>query len=73
MAISKALNFVEYAGKDQELRSLCNSVTSKHKLFETLGFNSSEFEEAVNMHLVKCQTYEEAEVYQQIKTWFNLL
>ena len=73
MALGKALEFVRKAGNDPELRDFCHSAASKEELLEALGFHEGEFEDAINMELVKCQTYEEAEVVQQIKLWFSLL
>ena len=36
-------------------------------------FNETEFEDAINMQLVKCQSYEDAERIHQIKFWFDVL
>ena len=73
MSIHKALSFVKEVGKDNTLRSSCYSFTNKTELLEHLDFNEVEFEDAINMNLVKCQTYEEAEEFQQIKMWFSIL
>lgn len=73
MAIDKAITFVKKATNDKEFRSECYKSDSKNELMKLLGFDEFEFEDAVNMQLVKCQSYEEAEVYQQIKMWFSIL
>ena len=73
MAIINAMDFVRRAGSDKELRKLCNRSKSKEALLHTLGFNIVEFEDAINMRLLKCQTYEEAEEFQEIRIWFYLL
>ena len=73
MALGKALEFVRRAGSERELRNLCNSAASKEELLDALGFHEGEFEDAINMELVKCQTFQEAEVIQQLKLWFLLL
>lgn len=73
MAIAKALEFVDLAIFDEKLRELCNSGLPRKELLEILQFNQTEFEDAINMNLVKCQTYDEAEKYQQLKMWFEIL
>ncbi|MFD1294793.1 hypothetical protein ACFQ5N_13195 [Lutibacter holmesii] len=72
MALSKALNFVTEAIKNEQLRALCSKLT-KEELLLQLNFNEVEFEDAINMGLVKCQTYEQAEAYQQLRIWFLLI
>lgn len=72
MALSKALTFVKDFGKDATLRSQANEFENKEALMKNLEFNEAEFEDAINMNLVKCQTYEEAEQYQQMRMWFAL-
>jgi len=42
-------------------------------LLKNLDFNETEFEDAINMQLVKCQSYEEADRIQQVKLWFEVL
>ena len=73
MALGKAIKFVNEVVKNTELRSACNKSKSKQELMENLGFDETEFDDAINMQLVKCQSYEEAEVFQQIKMWFLIL
>jgi len=73
MALGKAITFVKKIGSDKDLRALCNKSKSKAELLEKLGFDDVEFEDAINMQLVKCHTYEAAENIQQIKIWFSLL
>lgn len=70
MAISKAVTFVKRATTEPGFRKDCYRVESKLELMRQMGFNENEFEDAVNLKLVKCQTYDEAEVYQQIRMWF---
>jgi hypothetical protein len=72
MALSKAIEFVHAASISQELRAACSNF-SKEKLMLKLNFNELEFEDALNSQLVQCQTYEQAEVFQQIRMWFLLL
>jgi hypothetical protein len=70
MAISKAITFMKRAMKEPDFRKECYKIDSKQALMDEMGFNEDEFEDAVNIHLLKCQTYEEAEYYQQIRMWF---
>ena len=73
MALGKAIEFIRKIGHDQGLRMHCNSVYSKNELLAELGFNEDEFEEAITMQLVKCQSYEEAQHTKEIQFWFSLL
>lgn len=70
MAINKAVTFVKRATTEPDFRKECYKIASKQDLMCQMGFNEDEFEDAVNLRLVKCQTYDEAEVYQQIRMWF---
>ncbi len=70
MAIDKAIKFVKKATSESDFRKQCYKAASKEVLMQEIGFDEVEFDDAVNMELVKCQTYEQAEVYQQIRMWF---
>jgi hypothetical protein len=72
MALSKAIEFVHAVSISQELRTACSNF-SKEKLLIKMNFSENEFEDALNSQLVQCQTYEQAEVFQQIRMWFLLL
>lgn len=72
MALSKALEFIHAASISKELRASCSHF-SKENLLIKLNFSEHEFEDAINMQLVGCQTYEQAEVFQEIRIWFLLL
>ncbi len=72
MALGKSIKFVQQFMRDKEFRSTCNK-SSKEDLLRSLDFTELEFEDAINMQLVKCQTYEEADVVQQVKLWFAFL
>ena len=73
MAIGKAITFVKKATSEQQFRAECNRSNSKLELMRLFEFDELEFDDAINMQLVKCQTYEEAEVFQQIRMWFSIL
>lgn len=73
MSLHKALDFVKEVGSDDELRNSCYSFSDRQELLDHLGFNEAEFEDAINMNLVKCQTEDAAEEIQQLKMWFSIL
>jgi len=70
MAIDRAITFVKRATTEIAFRKECYNCQSRQELIDKIGFDEVEFDDAVNMQLVKCQSYEEAEVYQQIRMWF---
>jgi hypothetical protein len=72
MALGKSIKFIQNFILDRELRRECNKY-SKEELFAKFDFSHTEFEDAINMQLVKCQSYEEAERIHQIKFWFDVL
>jgi hypothetical protein len=72
MALGKSISFIRKFILDSEFRHECNK-SSKEELLKNLDFNETEFEDAINMQLVKCQSYEEAERIHQIKFWFDVL
>ena len=73
MALGKAIKFVKEVGFDKNLRRSCYDFKSKAELLKEFDFDTAEFEDAINMQLVQCQTHEQAEHYQQIKMWFLIL
>lgn len=72
MALGKSIRFIQQFIRDSEFRHECNK-SSKEELLKNHDFNETEFEDAINMQLVKCQSYEEAERIHQIKFWFDVL
>jgi hypothetical protein len=72
MALGKSIRFIQNFIQDKELRRVCNSY-SKEELLQNFDFNEAEFEDSINMQLVKCQSYEEAEQFHQLKFWFDVL
>lgn len=73
MALGKAINFIHQFISDDEFRNECNSASSRQIILKKYDFTEPEFENAVNMTLVKCQTYDEALAVKEIKFWFMLL
>lgn len=72
MALGKSIRFIKQFILDDEFRRECNR-SPKEELMRNQDFNETEFDDAINMELVKCQSYEEAERIHQIKYWFELL
>lgn len=72
MALGKSIKFIQQFIGDKEFRKECNSMP-KMELLTSLDFTEAEFEDAVNMQLVKCQSYEEANRIQQVRMWFEFL
>ena len=72
MALGKSINVIRKFLQESEFRHECNK-SSKEELLKNHDFNETEFEDAINMQLVKCQSYEEAERIHQIKFWFEVL
>jgi hypothetical protein len=72
MALGKSINFIREFIRDKDFRDKCNKF-SKTDLLNELDFSELEFEDAINMQLVKCQSYEEADRIQQVKLWFAFL
>ncbi|MFY9151615.1 MAG: hypothetical protein WAO52_06365 [Prolixibacteraceae bacterium] len=72
MALGKSISFIRQFVRDKEFRDDCNKC-SKTEIMEELDFTELEFDDAINMQLVKCQTYEEADMIQQVRLWFSFL
>lgn len=77
MSIKNALQFISIVSEDDNFRKSLYRYGSRQQLLNHLsedgrGFSIAEFEDAVNMQHVKCQTYEEADHLKQIEMWFNL-
>ncbi|MFB6317240.1 hypothetical protein [Saccharicrinis sp. FJH54] len=73
MALSKAIKFLGDAISSSELRDKCAGFKTRKELLKWLDFNDLEFEDAVNMQLVKCRSADDAEYYHQLRMWFKLL
>ena len=73
MALGKAIRFVKDVRQDGELRRQCVAFASKEEMLAHFEFDEVEFDDAINMQLVKCQTYDEAEAYHHLRMWFAML
>lgn len=77
MAIAHVLQFFRTFEADAQFRQLCNHCKSQKELLDLLSdkglpFTISEFEDAVNVLLTSCQTYEQAGYIKNIKDWFSM-
>lgn len=72
MALGKSIQFIQKFIRDNDFRDKCNK-SSKEDLLQNLDFTELEFEDAINMQLFKCQSWEEANRIQQVKLWFAFL
>lgn len=77
MSINNAMKFIREVDANPNFRKECYSCKTKEELFEMLekqelGFNDFDFEEAVNMMLFKCQTYEQADGVKQVQWWYTI-
>ena len=77
MSLGNAMTFIKNVEINKELRQACYKCHSKLELLsmlaqEELEFTQNEFDNAVTMLLVKCQTYEEADCVKQTEVWFSL-
>lgn len=73
MALGKAINFIRQFISDDAFRDECNGTASREALLLKYDFTEPEFDNALNMMLVKCQTYDEAHAVKEIRIWFMLL
>jgi site-specific DNA-adenine methylase len=77
MSIQNAINFISEVDMDAEIRKSYYVCQSQTELFAKLAedkksFTEDDFENAVNMLLFKCQTYEQAGRVKEVKAWFKL-
>jgi hypothetical protein len=72
MSVGKAIEFIRMVNNDEEFRRSCYQYKTKEELNQAFDFNSDEFEDAKTMHLVKCQTYDQADLINQVEMWYKL-
>ena len=77
MSLNNALEFVELVKSSDSFRQKCYEYPNIEDFMEMLAqndksFTPDDFENAINMNLLKCQTFDQAEVYQEIGNWFKL-
>ncbi len=77
MSIKNAMTFIANVDCNHALRIECYKCKTKSELLSWLhtqgmSFTQEEFDEAVNVMLFKCQSYEEADKVKQTEAWFTL-
>ncbi|MBN2744426.1 MAG: Nif11 family protein [Marinilabiliaceae bacterium] len=77
MSIANAMTFIKNVETNKELRKACYACKSKDELLamlagQKMAFSQFEFDEAVNVMLFKCQSYEQADSVKQTEVWFSL-
>lgn len=77
MSIQHAINFITKVDSDNDFRKSCYTCKSKTELLAFLDdqgflFTVDEIEDAFNMLLFKCQTYEQADKVRHLQNWFSL-
>lgn len=77
MSLQNAINFISLVDSDHEFRKSCYEVKTQSELLRSLkeqnmGFTPDEIEDAFNVLLLKCQTYEQAGRVNEVKAWFRL-
>jgi len=77
MSLQNAIRFISQVDSDHEFRKACYTAKSQEDLLEYLknqglGFTPHEIEDAFNVLLLKCQTYEQAGRVNEVKAWFRL-
>jgi len=75
MSLQNAINFITKVDSDTEFRKSCYAGKTLSGLIEMLtkqemGFTIDEIEDAFNVLLLKCQTYEQAGRVNEVKAWF---
>jgi len=77
MSIKNAMTFISKVDSDKLFRTECYKCKTKQELLVFLQtqfmlFTEEEFEEAINIMLFKCQSYEDADKIKQVEVWFTL-
>ena len=75
MSLQNALNFITKVDSDTDFRKSCYTCKTLPALIEMvtnlkMGFTVDEIEDAFNVLLLKCRTYEQAGRVNEVKAWF---
>ena len=78
MSLQNAINFINQARRDDQLRTALNTAASNTEREEilkeyNLQFNYAEFEDAFNSMHGNCQFEEQAADLQNFKLWWDFL
>jgi len=77
MSLQNALNFISRVDSDTAFRKSCYASKTLTELIDNLTaidmpFTIDEIEDAFNVLLLKCDTYEQAGRVNEVKAWFYL-
>jgi hypothetical protein len=75
MSLQNAIDFITKVDSESDFRKSCYTCKTLPELIEMLtkqkmGFTVDEIENAFNVLLLKCQTYEQAGRVNEVKAWF---
>jgi prenyltransferase beta subunit len=75
MSLQNAINFISKVDSVEDFRKSMYTAKTISELLEILnkqnmGFTLDEIEDAFNVLLLKCQTYEQAGRVNEVKAWF---
>ena len=75
MSLQNAINFITKVDSESDFRKSLYSAKTLSELTEMLAkqkmsFTLDEIEDAFNVLLLKCQTYEQAGRVNELKAWF---
>ncbi|MFP4314695.1 MAG: Nif11-like leader peptide family natural product precursor [Desulfovibrionales bacterium] len=78
MTMANAKRFIRQAMTNQDLRTRLNKAGTQAEreqilARESLSFSPLEWEEGFRAMLVQCQTRDQAELVQEIKSWWDFL
>ena len=76
MSLQNAINFISKVDSVEDFRKSMYTAKTISELLEMLnkqnmGFTLDEIEDAFNVLLLKCQTYEQAGRVNEVKAWFH--
>jgi len=77
MSLQNAINFISRVDSDSDFRKSCYVSKTLGDLVKfltenNLSFTQDEIEDAFNVLLLKCQTYEQAGRVNEVKAWYRL-
>ena len=77
MSLQNAISFISKVDSDNDFRKSCYVCKSLDELIrnmtqKNMGFTPDEIEDAFNVLLLKCQTYEQAGRVNEVKAWYRL-
>ena len=75
MSLQNAIKFITKVDSENDFRKSCYASKTLPELIgkltkEGMGFTIDEIEDAFNVLLLKCQTYEQAGRVNEVKAWF---